>query len=529
MRESRRAGLQSILELAEINPANLNEEHIAFELAPRLNALGRLGDANLAVELLTTDDIGQARLLAVQLEILNNQRKLQTEQVYKGAMAQIERDPGLANTPAIVLANPAWPAGVVGIVASRLVECYQKPVVMIATPEGESGRGSARSVEGINITNALKANASLLTGFGGHRMAAGFSIELQRVDEFRRALNRTLEQEGPSLEPRLQISAIITLPDLTLDFVADLERLAPFGAGNPPLILACLDLHLQSAVTVGREGEHLLATIEDGAGQTQQVIWWQSASWPRPEGMFDLAFKARTVTFRGQRAVQVEWVDYRPASTAVSASQVVFTPDVHNYRQEAHPLPVLTSLVNRGGILVWAEADAVTKLAAHGVPAYPRLELNPSESLAIWTPPPGPETLADVLEKVRPKQIYLFAINPETDQLESFLSQLAGLAKHVIRNEQGDVRLEKLAGALAQREVTIRKGLAWMAAKGFLTCQEIRPGELMLTTGGLVEQPAVRGLSQEIEELLAETRAYRTYYTRASKVIDSLMTSRISA
>ena len=140
LRNPARPGLLAILELAEIDPTNLNEEHIAYELAPRLNALGRLGDANLCVELLTTTDRGQARPLATQLEVLNNRRKLQTDQVFRGALAQIERDPDLASGSAIVLANPAWPAGVIGIVASRLVERFQRPAILIATPEGEAGR-----------------------------------------------------------------------------------------------------------------------------------------------------------------------------------------------------------------------------------------------------------------------------------------------------------------------------------------------------------------------------------------------------
>ncbi|HZD57245.1 MAG TPA: DHH family phosphoesterase, partial [Anaerolineales bacterium] len=152
LRATQRAGVKAMMELAEVNPANLTEEHIGYALGPRLNALGRLSDANLAVEFLTTQDTGRARLLATQLEGLNAQRQLLTSQVFQAAQSQIERDPGLLDYAALVLAHPHWPAGVIGIVASQLVEHYDKPVVLISAPPGETARGSARSVEGCNIT-----------------------------------------------------------------------------------------------------------------------------------------------------------------------------------------------------------------------------------------------------------------------------------------------------------------------------------------------------------------------------------------
>jgi hypothetical protein len=360
-------------------------------------------------------------------------------------------------------------------------------------------------------------------------MAAGLSIDPLRIDEFRRALNRTLEQKGPRPESRLQIDGTITLPELTMELVSDLERLAPFGAGNPPLVLACRGLQLQNVIQVGREGEHLLATVVDQADRTQQVIWWQAAGLPRPEGVFDLAFTVRTATFQGQRSVQLEWLDYQPVGETLTASVQKVIPQVYDYRQAEHPLPVLKGLSACGNMMVWAEADARSKLAEEGVRANIRTELTSNESLAIWTPPPGPETLMGVLEKVRPGKIYLFAVYPDTDYLETYLRRLAGLVKYVIHKEAGSLHLAKLAGALAQRDVTIRIGLAWMEAQGMITCQEIRPGELILTTGGLADQAEVSRLALEVEELLAEARAYRTYFTRAGNVITSLLASRNSA
>ena len=228
-RQNRRLGLQALLELAELSPTWLSEEHIGFVIGPRLNALGRLSDANPVVEFLTTDNIGRARLLALELQGLNARRKLLTDQVFQGALAQLEREPGLLSYEALVLANPVWPAGVIGIVASRLVERFNKPVILLSAPPGEMARGSARSIEGVNISAAIATQAEMLAGFGGHPMAAGLSIASERIPEFRRALARSVRAQLGDVQPEatLQIDGYLSLVELSLDLVADLERLAP--------------------------------------------------------------------------------------------------------------------------------------------------------------------------------------------------------------------------------------------------------------------------------------------------------------
>ena len=152
---TKRLGLRTMMELAEVDPQGLTEEYIGFEIGPRLNALGRLADANLAVELLTTDDPGRARLLATRLEGLNAERKLITGQVFQAAQSQIERDASLLDHAALVLSHDAWLGGVIGIVASRLVERYSRPALLITSPPGELARGSARSIPGVNISAAI--------------------------------------------------------------------------------------------------------------------------------------------------------------------------------------------------------------------------------------------------------------------------------------------------------------------------------------------------------------------------------------
>ncbi len=519
LRQPQRLGLQVMMELAELNPAWLTEEHIGFSLGPRLNALGRLGDANPAVELLTTQDLGRARLLAQQLEGFNARRQLLTRQVYQAAQAQIEAEPGLLDEAVLVLAQPAWPAGVIGIVASRLVERYGKPTILIATPQGEVGRGSARSVDGLDITVAIAAQSALLEGFGGHSMAAGLGILPERIPEFRRAISRWVARHGGERpEASLSIDADLPFSALSLELAADLERLAPFGAGNPPLTLAARGLRLVSQAYAGRSQEHLLLTVEDGQGETRRLVWWQAGEEARaalPQGLFDLAYRLRTSTYRGQRELQLEWADARPLQEAIALPEAPRL-EVLDYRNEGHPLVHLQRLAGEGDVQVWAEADAVAALQRAGelpCPLRSRYDLEPAGTLVIWTAPPGRAELRAALERAQARRVALFAIDPGLDAPQAFLSRLAGLVKHVIQSKGGRAGVAQLSAAMAHAEGTLRLGLAWLAALGHVQV-DFQDGEVRLAAGGAPDPQAAERLEVQVKARLEESAAFRAYLRR---------------
>jgi single-stranded-DNA-specific exonuclease len=529
-------GLQHLLALAEVDPDGLTEEHISYVIAPRLNALGRLADANPAVEFLTTQDTGQARLMATQLEGMNAQRQLLTEQVYQGALAQIERDATLSEAPVLVLSHPAWPAGVIGIVASRLVERFNRPAVLIAAPPGETGRGSARSVEGLNIAAAIAAQGEMLLNFGGHPMAAGLAIEADRIEEFRGALTQTVREmlKTDRIEPALPLDAYLPLAELTIDLVAELEKMAPFGPGNPHLTLACRDVVLKSQAIFGRRQEHLQLIVEDDSERSYKVLWWNGAGEALPEPIesgapFDLAYIVRASNYRGFREVQIEWAGARLSErAALEAGWLRPMVAVEDYRSVEEPLTRLRSVLAQREVMVWAEGATRQQLVEDGIAAQDRAGLAPAQALAIWSIPPEPQALQAALERVTPQMVYLFAVDPQADDSQAFLNRLGGLVKHVLRADQGRTRLSDLAAATAQREATVRKGLAWLEAAGHLAVrveggdeigdeiivekqERSRPGNL---------EPVVAQLS----ELLAETAAYRAYFRRADA--EALVNSR---
>lgn len=528
LRTTERAGLRAMMELAEINPAGLSEEHIAFEIGPRLNALGRLADAEPAVEFLTTSDSVRAHVLATQLEGLNAQRRLLTAQVLGAALAQLEREPALLDDPVLVLAHPAWPAGVIGIVASKLVELFDRPAVLIATPPGEPGRGSARSLPGFDITAAIASQSHLLKNYGGHPMAAGFSLDQDLIPEFCQGLLQTLKPiRDDRLDGRyLLLDGYLPLSALTFELVSDLERLAPFGPGNPRLVLAARNLHMISSTTLGRGEEHLQLIIEDEEGQTHRVIWWGGGNlvsvrsfkeweWLTSGSTIDLAYTARSSNYRGFPEVQVEWVAARPSKdTVVEIASRAPALQIEDHRNAEDPLQALKQLLEKGGGIVWAEGEALTRLKEAGIQAFTRYQLTPAPVLIIWSSPPDPQAMREAVMAVSPQRVHLFAADQTSNDPKALLERLIGLVKFALRIHQGHVSLSDLAAATGQPVNTVRMGIAWLESQGHISVIAEEDGELVLQQGGNQNQQEARHRFEKLILLLNETAAFREFYRR---------------
>ncbi len=520
LRNTPRIGLQAMFRAAGIPAAHLSEEHIGFGLAPRLNALGRLEDAAPAVDLFTTEDVIHAEELAGHLEGLNTRRRMLTRNVLNAAHSLIQADPRVLDHPALVLAYEGWQAGVVGIVANHLVEEYGRPVILLVLPGEDNGyaHGSARSIPGVNIHAAITACADLLHSSGGHTMAAGLSLLPENIDEFRRKLGRAVvEQTGGALPiPTLTLAGEVHLKDLSQSFVADLERLSPFGNGNPAPILLIRDLHIQNSVTLGRTGEHRQVLVEDGSGNTAHVLWWGGADEPQPEGRFDLACTVRAENFRGQTTVQLEWVDWRAVPESAPPS---IEYQVCDERAQAHPLPALERYVQEGSCLVWGEGVRAASLKV----ALPRTALTPADTLLVWTVPPDDATLQDVLRSVSPRRVVLFASLPAEDDADTFLKCLRKLV-NIAQQRAQPVSLNKLAAATAQSLEVVRFALRWLEQSAYCRLDWpanrdevlfLPPNMQSTPTSAEVSATIAAALENDLRTLLMEAQQFRQYYQDA--------------
>ncbi len=308
---TQKPGLRALMKVAGVDPAAVDTGAVGFRLGPRINAAGRLGHPRAALELLLTEDADEARRLADSLEELNRDRQAVEGRILREAIQQVEEWPeAWQRRRAYVLAREDWHEGVIGIVASRLVERFHRPVVLIAgTAEGE-WKGSGRSIPSFDLHGALAACSSLLGRWGGHRAAAGLSIAPDRVAEFAEAFAQqaagVLAEED--LRPVTHVDAVFPRGQkLTLDLCAELARLAPFGLGNPEITLLAPGCELTELATVG-EGKHLRFRVrQEGFDAGSAIAFGQGPSLDRyrREGAYDLAFRLEENRWNGTSAPQL--------------------------------------------------------------------------------------------------------------------------------------------------------------------------------------------------------------------------------
>jgi single-stranded-DNA-specific exonuclease len=288
---------------------------IGFRLGPRLNAAGRLADAAAGVELLTTTDQARADVLAQQLDDANTERQAIEKRILDEALAQAE---SLRDRRALVLASEGWHAGVIGIVASRVVERYFRPTFVIALEGGGGGKGSGRSVEGFHLQQALTHCAEHLARFGGHKHAAGLTLKPGALESFRTAFEaQAVAVLGDQpMEGRCRIDALVAPQDIDHRLVEALDRLAPFGSGNPEPVLAALNLRAQPRVLTAKNGgtDHLKLTLA-GAQHLDIIGFGLGDRAPLTSAPLDAAFQVGLDEYQGTPRLSLKLKDVRAATT----------------------------------------------------------------------------------------------------------------------------------------------------------------------------------------------------------------------
>lgn len=264
LQETMRPGLQALLENAGYAGKPVTAETVSYGLAPRLNAAGRMDTAAVALKLLLCENEEQAAGIAARLGEINAERQQTEQQILAAALQTIQADPARAHDRVLVVAGEGWHPGVIGIVASRLMERYGRPAIVISTENGE-GRGSGRAPAGFNLHGALAACSSCLIRSGGHAAAAGLLVEEEKIGAFRAAINAWAVREYPVPEPgTLKLDTAVRLSELDLASVRQLSRLAPFGSGNPVPLLLVQNAVVDGLWPLGSEGRHTRVRLRQG-------------------------------------------------------------------------------------------------------------------------------------------------------------------------------------------------------------------------------------------------------------------------
>ncbi|QQK75662.1 single-stranded-DNA-specific exonuclease RecJ [Salicibibacter cibarius] len=258
-----RSGLQALKEISGIKGPPFSEETVGFGFGPRLNAAGRMDSAAPAVQLLLTSDPGEAQSLAEVIDGYNRERQQTVEKITEEALAQLQAKG--EDLPAIVVAGKGWNSGVTGIVASRLVEKYYRPTIVIALDDEGSGKGSARSIEGFDLYQSLSKHVHLFSRFGGHRMAAGLSIDEDKIPDLRATLEKEVNGTLPpeSFVPTTDIELTLSVEEVTTELIREIEELAPFGVGNPKPLVQIENIPIQQKRKIGSMQNHLKMSVGD--------------------------------------------------------------------------------------------------------------------------------------------------------------------------------------------------------------------------------------------------------------------------
>jgi single-stranded-DNA-specific exonuclease len=308
-----RLGLRALVDVAGLGGRDITSSHVAFVLAPRINAAGRMGNAEQGMRLLLARDADEAHACAESLEEDNQRRREADEVVLDEASRLVQQELKWPDCSSILLWSDRWHPGVIGIVASRLVERYQRPTVLVAI-QGGRGRGSGRSLPGLDLNALLTSCSDLLETHGGHAFAAGLSVKPERLPALRERLEALVrEQLTPDrFIPQLTIDGEARLGECDLELISCLERMSPHGLDNPEPVFAARAVSLDTVTTVGG-GRHLKVRLRDATGAVEAIGFGLAERAPdaRPGGVADVAFVASRNEWRGDNQVQLRLKDLK--------------------------------------------------------------------------------------------------------------------------------------------------------------------------------------------------------------------------
>lgn len=503
-------GIKRLLESAGyVLEQGITSEQIAFGIAPRINASGRLDTTEDALKVLISENKQEIEMSIISLNNFNKVRQELCESIFLEAEEMLKKQGNDDNS--IILFNPKWHVGIIGIVASKLVEKYYKPAfLMTFNEEAKQIRCSARGVDGLNIYDILSANAELFEGFGGHAMAGGLSFDIEKItfEEVKLAINTTINEflDGKKLLPILRVDLQIEPNEMDGNLISDIERLQPFGAANPNPVFALNNLTLLQKKLMGSNKNHLKLIVEDSQHNTYDCIWWSRGNIPLVTGdKLDIAFCPQVNTFNGATTIQLILQDIHADNLKdVAVQERKSTIKVYDHRKKTDIFSSVEDYVKTSGlnIAVFAEEKTVLdKLKSYpslNKKVFNRQTVKKVDVVMFFDYPASQEIFNEIIKKTAPR--FLHFMNYEVKKLneQEFLKTFSGMLKFAYGNKNGIFDLERSASFLAQTKETIIKLL-----NVFTECEMIKVKE--------------KGTKEYKIEFLANTEISKTLHTNSYK------------
>lgn len=451
-------GLKRLLESAGYSSdKEITSETVAFGIAPRINASGRLDTVNDALKIFISDNKQEIEAAIISLNELNKVRQELGQKTFEEADAMLKRE-GNKN-PAIVLYNKDWHVGIIGIVASKLVEKYYKPTfLMTYSEEKKEFRCSARGVEGLSIYDIINSISDMVTG-GGHKLAGGFSFstETASFEQVKKAINQNVKEmlNGKELKPFIEIDMEVYPDDINVDLVNELSKMEPFGASNKSPIFMMKNLKIKQKTLMGENKDHLRITAEVG-GCSFNCIRWQMGDISLVNGdTFDLAFHPQNNTYRGETSVQLIIDDIHSEYLKEETPEEIGLK-IYDHRKKTNILPQVNDYVKNSAqnIRIFAESKSVKDVLMPFKSLYERIfnrnEVEDCDCLMFFDYPADKETFYEIIEESKPSAIHFMKYDIKHFDDNEFLTTLIKMLRYACNNNTGKIEILRCAGALGK-------------------------------------------------------------------------------
>lgn len=458
IQEGKNLGLSELLKSAGVSLENkITADKVAFTLAPRINAAGRLDSAETAFSLLTSENPAEVVLLAQSLNNYNKIRQELSDKIYYEALDYIKKH-NQENDSAIVVYDENWHIGIIGIVASRLVEKFNKPVFMFTdSPDGMNYRSSARSVEGINIFNVLEINSDIIKSYGGHSMAGGLALDKEQttIEQFRIAVNETITEmsDVEISNPTLNVDLELSLSDINTELLDIIEKLEPCGEGNNYPVFVIKNLVLDSEKTMGQNNNHLKFICSDMHANCIECVLWNCSTLNIPIGKkLDIAFYPRLNEFNGIKSIQYEIKDYNSEFIQIQTSQSI---KIIDHRKKIGILEQVADYIKNSSKVfkIFAEDKSIIKSFEN----YPeiienlvnRLNLEKADQLMFFDYPADEKLLKFIVSATSPKVVHFMNYKIQVPDIDGLVSKVSGMLKYAFKHYSGVVYLPEISTALS--------------------------------------------------------------------------------
>lgn len=471
-------GLSRLLESAGYK-GQITSEQIAFGVAPRINASGRLYTVDSALKVLISDNKQEIEVAVQTLNEFNKIRQELSQNIFAQADEMVQQEKN--RNSAIVLFSKDWHVGIIGIVASMLVEKYYKPTfLMTYSEETKQFRCSARSVEGINLYDVISTNAELLDGFGGHAMAAGlyFNEETSSFEKVKSALCNTVKEmsQGKEFKPFINIDLELTPDEIDFSLVEEISMLEPYGANNPSPIFVLKDLKIKEKRLMGENKNHLRLVCTAGNSEFT-CIRWQDGDIPLVTGdVADIAFHPQLNEYNGNTLIQLIINDIH--SEYLTEETVEQALKIYDHRKKTDILPQVNDYVKNSpkNILLFAESKSVCDKLASFNSLYERIitrdTLKPCNGLMFFDYPADRETFDRIIEQTNPDAIHFMNYEIKHLDEEEFLKTVYGMLKYACNNNNGKVELRRFASFLGKSYQVLTLLFSIFEEKGLIKVKE---------------------------------------------------------